>query len=297
MDVVRLGAYLPNRAGRDPWEWARDQAVRGFGAAGLPLTAPVADDVVDAYVAAAAEYDVQIAEVRAFGNNPLAPDPVEAKAALERCWQQLALADRAGARCCVNIAGSIGPDPHGPFAADLEEDTFALVVDSVREIVDGVRPTRTFYALETMPWMLPDSAESYERLVRAVDRESFGVHFDPVNLVSSPRLYFRTGALIRDFVRRLGGRIRSCHAKDVRLRADLTVHLDEVRPGTGALDYRTLVSALQSLDPEMPLLIEHLPTAEECALAVGYISSVCRGAGVDVVSPPQPASSRRSAST
>jgi sugar phosphate isomerase/epimerase len=261
------------------------------------LTAPVADDIVDAYVAAAAEYDVLIAEVRAFGNNPLASDPVEAKASLERCRQQLALADRAGARCCVNIAGSIGPDPHGPFAADLEEDTFALVVDSVREIIDGVRPARTFYALETMPWMLPDSSESYERLVRAVDREWFGVHFDPVNLVWSPRLYFQTSALIRDFVGRLGGRIRSCHAKDIRLRPDLTVHLDEVRPGAGALDYRTLVSELHLLDPEMPLMIEHLSSAEECALAASYISSVCRSAGVAVVSPPQPASSRRSAST
>src|SRR3989442_14414466 len=118
---MRLGAYLPDCVDRDPWEWAKDQAARGFGAAGLPLTAPVPDDVVDAYIAAAAEHDVQIAEVRAFGNNVLAPDPVEGKASLERCREQLDLADRAGARCCVNIAGSLGPDPHGPFAADLEE--------------------------------------------------------------------------------------------------------------------------------------------------------------------------------
>jgi sugar phosphate isomerase/epimerase len=292
---LRLGAYLPEairRAGAsepddafDPWQWATRHAEHGFSAAGVLLSPTAADDVVDAVVASAAHCNVQIAEVPAFGMNPISTNDADARAGRERCQQQLALADRLGARCCVNIAGSLGSKVDGPFARDLAEDTFALIVDSVREIIDAVRPTRTFYTLETMPWMLPDSVDSYERLLRAVDRDAFGVHFDPVNLVSSPQLYFRNRELIREFVRRLGRRIRSCHAKDVRLGERLTVHLDEVRPGKGAIDYRTFVTELEAVDPEIPLLIEHLDSTVDCLQAADHIRSVCHDAGVAVITP------------
>ena len=284
-EVLRRAATAERGWHEDAGEWAAANVEHGFGAAWVLLAAPVPDDVIDAYVAAAATFDIQIAEVPAFGNNPISPDDAEAKRGRERCQEQLAIADRLGARCCVNIAGSRGPNVHGPFEQDLTSDTFALIVDSVREIIDAVRPTRTFYTLETMPWMYPDSVDAYERLLQAVDRDAFGVHFDPVNLVSSPQLYFRNGELIREFVARLGDRIRSCHAKDIGLDDRLTVHLDEVRPGTGVLDYPTFVTAVQAIDPEMPLLVEHLATAEECLDATAYIRSVCSDAGVDVSAP------------
>jgi len=289
---VRLGAYLPEallaaRTGAldDPWEWAKTNAEHGFSAAGVLTTAPAPDDVIDAYVTSAKSFNIQIAEVSAFGSNPIAADDTEAKAARERCQLQLALAERLGARCCVNIAGSLGPKVDGPFDRDLADDTFALIVDSVREIIDTVRPRQTFYTLETMPWMFPDSLASYERLLQAVDREAFGVHFDPVNLVNSPQLYFGNSALIREFVRRLGPRIRSCHAKDIRLGDRLTVHLDEVRPGTGALDYRALITELDAVDSQMPLLVEHLESTHECMQAVSHIRAVCVETGVEVISP------------
>jgi sugar phosphate isomerase/epimerase len=293
---VRLGAYLPEAFQRalelrgkgeyeDPWDWASSHAEHVFSAAGVVLLGAVPDDLAAAYVTAAESFNLQISEVPAFGNNPISKDDQEAKRGREQCQQQLALAERLGARCCVNIAGSLGDRQDGPFEDDLAEETFALIVDSVREIIDAVRPTRTFYTLETMPWLFPDSVDSYERLLRAVDRDAFGVHFDPVNLVSSPRLYFQNGDLIREFVRRLGDRIRSCHAKDIRLGEQLTVHLDEVRPGTGALDYPTFVTAVEAVDPEIPLLVEHLDSTVECLQATDYIRSACRDAGVDVIEP------------
>ena len=76
------------------------------------------------------------------------------------------MADEIGARCCVNIAGSRGAKWDGPHPADLTPETFDLIVQSVREIIDAVKPTRAFYTLETMPWMYPDSADSYLRADR-----------------------------------------------------------------------------------------------------------------------------------
>jgi len=57
-------------------------------------------------------------------------------------------------------------------------------------IIDAVQPTRTFYTLETMPWMYPDSPQSYLRLLQAVDRRQFAVHFAPDFLQRADGLRF-----------------------------------------------------------------------------------------------------------
>ena len=43
----------------------------------------------------------------------------------------------------------------------------------------------------------PEGREPPARL-RAVDRPMFGAHFDPVNLIMTPRVYWSNGALIRE---------------------------------------------------------------------------------------------------
>ena len=68
-----------------------------------------------AYVRAAREADIVIAEVGAW-SNPISPDEGTRQQAIRHCQEQLALADRVGARCCVNIAGSRSPDWAGPDA-------------------------------------------------------------------------------------------------------------------------------------------------------------------------------------
>jgi sugar phosphate isomerase/epimerase len=65
--------------------------------------------------------------------------------------------------------------------------------------------------------------------------------------------------------------IKSCHAKDIVLGSKGQVHLDEVRPGLGALDYATYLQEIEKLNPDMPLMMEHLPNEQEYALAAHYI--------------------------
>jgi sugar phosphate isomerase/epimerase len=234
---------------------------------------------VAAYAAAARRADIVIAEVGAW-SNPLSPDTVAAKAALEKCKAALALADRIGARCCVNISGSRGKKWDGPDAADLTEGTFDMIVAMVRDIIDSVKPTHSFYTLETMPWMYPDSPDAYLRLIKAIDRKAFAVHLDPVNLVSSPQRYFATGRLLAECFAKLGAHIKSCHAKDILLRGNLTVHLDEVRPGQGNLDYPAFLRGVNRLGGDIPLMLEHLPNEEEFRAAAAHIRSVAAHEGI-----------------
>jgi len=278
---MRLGGPI-SRDWSDPAEWAAGVKASGYSAAYCPVQEAPDETAIEAYRQAAERQDIVIAEVGAW-SNPISPDEGTRRAALALCRERLALADRIGARCCVNIAGSRGREWDGPDPRNLSPDTFDRIVESVREIIDGVRPSRTFYTLETMPWIFPDSPGSYLDIIKAVDRPQFAVHLDPVNLVCSPQRYYATDALIRDCFRKLGPFIKSCHAKDIILREQLTVHLDEVRPGLGGLDYRTFLTELDRLDADTPLMLEHLASAEQYDLAAAHIRSVAQDAGVTIL--------------
>jgi sugar phosphate isomerase/epimerase len=278
---VRLGGPL-FKDYDDPGKWIDALQALGYKAAYCPV-APGSDPaLVKAYKEAAARNDIIIAEVGAW-SNPLSPDPEEAGKAMETCMAGLDLADRIGARCCVNISGSKNPAYWaGPHPENLIEDTFQQVVENTRKIIDTIRPTRTFFTLEAMPWAFPDSTDSYLRLIKAIDRDRFGAHLDPVNMITGPREYFNNGELIRDMFARLGPHIRSCHAKDIILREDNYLpQLDELRPGLGTLDYATYLRELSRLG-DVPLMMEHLDTDEEYELAAAHIRSVAGSLNIQI---------------
>jgi sugar phosphate isomerase/epimerase len=263
---------------QDPQGWVEAVRRLGYWAAYCPVDASASDTVVRAYEDAARKADIIIAEVGAW-SNPISIDEAMRKAALEKCRTQLALAERIGARCCVNIAGSLSDVWDGPSAKNFTQDAFDLIVETTRSIIDAVKPTRTYFALETMPWAYPDSPDSYLALLKAIDRKGFAVHLDPVNLVCSPQRYYGNAALIRECFEKLGPHIKSCHAKDILLQTKLTTHLDEVRIGTGGIDYATFLKELSRF-PGTPLMLEHLSKAEEYDQAAAHVRGVAKGLGI-----------------
>lgn len=265
----------------DPDTWVAELRRLGYAAAYCPVDQTASAETVRDFAAAAAAAGIVIAEVGAW-SNPLSPDAAERRRAIGLCQERLALADAIGARCCVNIAGSRGAQWDGPHPDNLTDATFDLIVETTRAILDAVRPSRTFFTLEPMPWMYPDSPESYLRLIRAIDRPRFAAHLDPVNWISSPQLFFGNADLIRASLRALGSYVKSCHAKDIALAPRLTTHLDEVRAGMGGLDYPTLLRELSALDPDTPLMLEHLPDAESYRLAAEHVRAVARQVGVSL---------------
>jgi sugar phosphate isomerase/epimerase len=266
----------------DAKEWAEAVKEKGYTAAYCPVGLDADDRAIASYEAEARAAGIVIAEVGAW-SNPLSPDRGKADEALAQCKRALAVAEAIGARCCVNIAGSRGDKWDGPSALDLTRETFERIVMMVRDIVDAVKPRRTFYTLEPMPWMYPDSAESYSELIRAVDRRSFAVHFDPVNMINSPSRYFDTGAFIKDFIGKLGPAIRSCHAKDIIIGQNLTLHLDECVPGQGTLDYAAYLRGVHALkDKDVCLMTEHLKSEEEYDAAARFIRSAAHKEGIQI---------------
>ena len=278
---VRLGGPLfGDLAGPD--DWVADLKKVGYRAAYCPVQPGAPASTIDAYAQAARKADICMAEVGAW-SNPISPDPATARAAVKKCVDSLALAEAIGANCCVNISGSKNPGQWaGPHEKNLTKDTFDQIVAVTRQIIDDVRPTRTYFTLELMPWSYPDSVDSYLRLLKAVNHKRFGVHLDPMNILASPQTFYANGAIIRDCFRRLGPHTRSCHGKDIILKEDVyTPQLVECRPGQGRMDYRTFLTELSRLN-DIPLMMEHLKTAEEYQLAADYIRGEGKKVGIDL---------------
>jgi len=271
--AIRLGGPVFEKYG-DPETWVQLLKKQGYRAALCPVDIDSDDKVIELYRKSAEKNDIVIAETGAWCN-PIDPDETKAAQAIEKCIHSLVLAEKTGARCCVNISGSRNPARwDGPHKDNLTQATFDLIVETTRKIIDAVKPTHTFFTLEPMPWAYPDSADSYLRLIKAIDRKSFAVHFDPVNIVTSPQIIYSNGDMIRDAFRKLGRYIRSCHAKDVMIREDTSQsQIAEVRPGLGILNYDVYLTELSKLTG-VPLIIEHLKTEEEYNRAATYIRSV-----------------------
>jgi sugar phosphate isomerase/epimerase len=271
---MRLGGPL-FQPPSDPAEWASAVKALGYRAAYCPVDQTADSVTIAAFAKAAADADLIIAEVGIW-NSPFHPDPALAAQALNLCQQRLALADAVGARCCVNISGSRSLPWNKAHPDNFSSDTFDRIVETVRGILDTVQPTRTFFTLEAMPSMYPNTPDSYLKLLKAIDRPQFAVHLDPVNWITSFDLYFNTAAFLEDCFTKLGPYIKSCHAKDIALKDGFPIHLQEVQPGLGNLNYTTYLTQLSRLAPDTPLMLEHLATPEEYLMAADYIRGVAK---------------------
>jgi sugar phosphate isomerase/epimerase len=217
---------------------------------------------------------VAIAEVGAW-RNMLDPDAQKRADNLRYVTERLALADAVQARCCVDIAGSYNSTVwYGADPKNLSREFLDATVENCRRVIDAVKPRATKFTIEMMGWSLPDGPDTYLDLIRAVDRPAFAVHMDVCNAVNSPARMYRNADLIRECFAKLGRWIVSCHAKDLAWVPEYNVHLREVVPGRGEIDYATYLREIARLPVDAPLMLEHLQTPEEYAEGRTYIRSV-----------------------
>jgi sugar phosphate isomerase/epimerase len=277
--AMRLGGPIFVKSD-DPAVLAEAHRELGYRAAYAPEVDLSDKDRIKAILREFASRDVAIAEVGAWVNM-LDPDPEKRRKNLEYVTERLALAEELGARCCVDIAGSYNPDVwYGPNPENFSRQFFDATVENVRKVIDSVKPHRTTFTVEMMGWCQPSGPDEYVELIKAVDRKAFAVHLDVCNVINSPERMYNNAAVIRDCFAKLGRWIVSCHAKDVAWEVELQVHLKEVIPGRGQVDYKTYLTELSKLSVDAPLMLEHLKTADEYAEGRGYIQGVARELGL-----------------
>jgi sugar phosphate isomerase/epimerase len=276
---IRLGGPIFLKSD-DPRELAREHRRLGYSAGLCPNSKPGDTERNREIEKAFAAENVVIAEVGAW-KNMMDPDPVKRKENRDYVIERLALAEAVGARCCVDIAGSYNPTSwYGPNPKNLSQEFFDATVENCRRAIDQVKPKRTRFTIEMMGWSVPDGPDSYLRLIKAVDRPSFGVHMDVCNGINSPTRFYKNTEFIGECFRTLGKWIASCHAKDLEWKVELNVHFQEVIPGRGGVDYAAYLRELSKLPVDAPLILEHLKSPEEYEEGKTYIQKVAAGIGV-----------------
>jgi sugar phosphate isomerase/epimerase len=270
---MRLGAPVFVE-GKDPEAYTAQHVRKGYRAAYCPdwINADTDPDLCGAFKASLVKHDIVLAEVGIW-KNALSPNPVEAKAAFDYAVRRLQTAEELEARCAVNIAGSwCETNWDGPHERHYSQDFFDAAVESARRIIDAVNPKRTKMTFEIMPCMFIDGASEYMRFMRAVDRRAAGIHLDPTNSITNPRLLYGNAAFFQHEFTIFGNAIVSIHLKDLRLNpAEFTVNLEEAVIGKGNIDYINLLRLIDKLPPDTPGMLEHLPTEalyDEAAVSI-----------------------------
>lgn len=258
-----------------PKEWAEKHRQLGLSAINFPLSYQEDTACIEAYAAEAKKNQLTIAEVGVW-RNTMALDNETRQDAIKYAIGQLELADKIGARCCVNIMGARGARWDGAYRENFTKDTWALGVKTIQEIIDAVNPKQTYFTVESMPWMFPMGPDDYLRLLEEVDRDRFSVHLDIFNWITTPQRYFFQEAFIDECFEKLGKHIKSCHLKDVKLEDDYTLLFRETCIGNGGINIKHLIETGVSFDKNMPFIIEHLEKDEDYIKSISDINQIMK---------------------
>lgn len=284
VNPLRLGGPIFVKSD-DPAELAQAHRALGYRAAYSPEVKLTDTDRIKAIIREFNSRDVVIAEVGAW-RNMLDPDPAKRRENIAYVQERLALADELAARCCVDIAGSYDPKVwFAPNPKNLGREFVNATVENCRKLIDAVKPSRTKFSIEMMPFNFPSGPDEYLELIKSVDRQAFAVHLDVCNVMNSPERMYHNGDVIRECFDKLGRWIVSCHAKDLKWEEYVQVSLREVIPGRGEIDYKAYLEGLSQLSNDAPLMLEHLKTAEEYTEGRNYINGVAQSIGLSFETP------------
>ena len=265
----------------DPYELALAHKKKGYTAAYAPQVKINETEKIKDIRNAFKKEDILIAELGCW-NNILDTDPETRKKCRSDYLDSLALADELGANCVVGLAGGYN---HGfPFigaAKNFSQESFDETVEFARYCLDMVKPKHTYFTYEIYQFNVVDSIEGILKLIHAIDRDRFGVHLDLTNFANCPRNYWTTGDIMRECIHQFGDRIVAAHAKDAKMKDNVvSVIIEEVIPGQGAVDIATMVRELHKLPQTIPYMMEHLHTEEEYDQAAAHIRGVALKEGI-----------------
>lgn len=285
--MIKVGGhvFLDKAVGNDPEAYARCAKEMGYSAVYAPpwLTIDKPDEIRMARKVFERE-NLIVAEA-GYWENPLdTREEVrrEVRREMVRVYQ---MAEELGAGCVVNTAGSycegLGYCNHNP--KNFSEEHFEAAVEMARYFIDEVHPKTTFFTYEVFMYNSIDSPESYERILRAADRDKFGAHIDLTNMMRSPREVYMADVLTKKCISMFGDRIVSAHIKDARLvRPAITTKIEEALPGTGEADLAAFIVGLGRLSNTVTMMTEHLNGRDEYQRAFDYIKKTAVDNGLTV---------------
>ena len=160
-------------------------------------------------------------------------------------------------------------------------ETWQLLLKGLRQILDDTSGLKAALGMEAQVTTNIDGPLAHRRLMDDMGSERIKVNLDPTNMTHMYN-HSHTTELINECFDLLGEDIIGCHAKDTYvLPHSQTVHVQEVCPGRGNLDYETYLVRLSRMKWPRSLLPEHIP-ADQFDEAYAYIRKTAEKVGVTI---------------
>lgn len=255
-------AYSANAYMRFSIEEAIDR-IAALGYRGIELMADephawpaaVTDQRIDDIRRRLADRGLTLANVNAFMTSALQdfwhPSWIEPDAAFRRRRVQHTL---DALRMTRKLGGScITTEPGGPLDAEMSEDAaFDLFVAGLNEVLPVAECEGVMLLVEPEPGLLIENAAQFLELARRIDSPMFGLNFDVGH-------FFCVGQPLAETVHELSRFTRHYHLEDI---AATRVH-EHLIPGRGAIDFTTLLNAIDATDYDGWLTVELYPYLDD----------------------------------
>lgn len=236
--------------------------------------------------AALKEYDVEIFEVGGY-RNILHPDEGARQENLKYLARCLEVAEKIGCRMVGTITGSRNPegnqyrDNYAVHPDNWTLETWKMTVSAIKQILRDTSGMKAILGMEAQVTTNLDGPVAHRNLLDDVADPRCKVNLDPTNMVHLHN-HFHTTELLNQCFDLLGEDIMGCHAKDTYvLPHSQTVHVQEVCPGRGRMDYETYLVRLSRMKWPRSLHAEHIP-ADQYPEAYAHMRKVAASVGVKI---------------
>lgn len=230
-----------------------------------------------------ADHDIVVAQSTGYAPNLVDPDPATRQVALAKVRRGLAVAEALGAVMVNTGVGSHDPAfAYGPHPENHSSRSIDTLVGNLRELCPEAQDRGLLLSLEPHLLTTIGDPDTIADIVEGVGHPALRINFDPVNLMASLRDAYDTAAAIGRIAARIGGSLGpSAHVKDIRPAAAFVLHLDEVPPGEGTMDWDAYFGVCATLGDGAALIVEHLDgiTTER---ALGFVRREARRCGIDL---------------
>jgi sugar phosphate isomerase/epimerase len=191
-----------------------------------------------------------------FWQNLVNPDETQRAQAVRVLRGAIQLAGWMGCRGIDTGPGSMNPrGPWFPHPYNWTPPARAQLIKSLKECAPVAEASGVYLSMEGHQLVTLESAEVTAAILDAVNSPWVTCDYDSANWLTLKEAFDPTPAINRHFDV-LGKRIVSCHAKDVWLEDKLSIHIQDGCPGKGNLDFRTVITRMEALSPECPVLPE-----------------------------------------
>jgi sugar phosphate isomerase/epimerase len=209
-----------------------------------------------------ADNGIRLYQATGYWQNLVTPDESRRKESVKTLQAALRLAGWMGARGIDTGPGSMHPD--GPWFPHPDNWTLTSrnqLVKSLKEAAPVAEEYGVYLSLEGHQLVVLESAEVTRDILAEVNSPWVRSDYDSANWITRETV-FNTSAAVNHHFDVLGNYIVSCHAKDIWIENRLALHLQDGCPGKGLMDFRTLFTRMEALNPEYPVISEGNATDE-----------------------------------